>query len=71
MRVTDTTREQLRCERIRRRLLQDGYEQVGEGGGMLWELYRGKRQGHRIVDAAVDPAGKSVWVRIVPPDTTR
>jgi hypothetical protein len=41
-----------------------GYEEVGEGGGRLWELRRGYRVGQRIVDAVVSPHGLSVFVKV-------
>jgi hypothetical protein len=41
MLVTDRTREALRCRRVRRKLAADGFEEVGENGGKLWELQRG------------------------------
>lgn len=43
----------------------DGWEEIGEGGGKLWELYRGFRTSHRIVDARIAPDGKSIFVKIV------
>ena len=64
MLVTTRTRRQLIVRRIRRDLAERGYERVGEGGGKLWEMYRGGRQGHRITAVEVDPDGMSVWVRI-------
>lgn len=47
------------------KLLGDGWEEVGEGGGKLWELYRGYRRGHRIVDVRITPDGLSLLVKIV------
>lgn len=40
-----------------------GYEKIGEGGGKLWELYRGWRTDQRIVDAIVDPGGRAIWIK--------
>lgn len=48
-----------------RKLSAHGWEEVGEGGGKLWELYRGYRTSHRIVDARITPDGKSLLVKIV------
>lgn len=64
MKVTDYTRERLRCLRERKKLLAAGYEEIGEGGGRLWDLYRGVRYDCRIVDAVVAPEGKTVFVKI-------
>lgn len=47
------------------RLTKDGWEEIGEGGGKIWELYRGFRTSHRIVDARIAPDGKSIFVKIV------
>ncbi len=46
-------------------LRAEGWEEVGEGGGKLWELYRGFRTSHRIVDARITPDGLSLLVKIV------
>jgi hypothetical protein len=48
-----------------RKLLADGWEEVGERGGNLWELYRGFRYNCRIVDARITPDGMSLLVKIV------
>jgi hypothetical protein len=61
--MTDRTREVLRCRRIRRQLAADGFEEIGEGGGKLWELHRGFRIGHIITAVAIAPEGKSVFVK--------
>jgi len=45
-------------------MTERGYEEVGEGGGKLWEIYRGGRVGAKIVDAIVAPHGMSVYVKI-------
>ena len=66
MKVTDRTRALLAQKRQQRDLYAKGYEYVGEGGGNLWQLYRGSRRGHRIVDAIVDSAGLGVYVKIEP-----
>jgi hypothetical protein len=62
--VTEITRKSLAIRRQRRDLLAIGYEEVGEGGGLLWQLERGARQSQRIVDAVISVGGKSVFVKI-------
>lgn len=63
--VTDQTREALRCRRIRRKLAADGFEEVGENGGRLWELQCGlKWLGHVITAVAIAPEGKTVFVKM-------
>jgi len=52
--------------RVVTHLVSDGYEEIGEGGGRLWEIYRGARVGQRITDAVVAPDGMSVYVKIEP-----
>lgn len=66
MKVTAFTRETLRCRRSRRALLAAGFEEIGENGGRLWQLYRGARQDHRIVAVVIAPEGKSLFVKIEP-----
>jgi hypothetical protein len=63
MLVTDRTKEYLRCRRIRRKLLAEGFEEVSEGGGNLWELHRGYRTDRILTDAVIAPEGKSVFVK--------
>lgn len=63
MRVTDRTREALRCRRIRRNLIAAGFEEIGEGGGSLWQLHRGFGTDHIITAVAIAPEGKSVFVK--------
>jgi hypothetical protein len=63
MKVTDLTREILRCRRERRRLLKNGWEEISQNGGRLWELHSGYRQRHRIVAVCIGPDGKSVWIK--------
>ena len=67
MKVTNFTRHALHERRERRKLLAAGYEEVGEGGGKLWELERGWRYGYRIVDVKIAPEGRSLFVLIEPP----
>lgn len=64
--VTGLTTDLLKRERFRRNLIKRGYEQIGERGGKLWELYRGCRIGHRIVAVEIDPDGIRLWVKIEP-----
>lgn len=40
-----------------------GWEKVGEGGGNLWELNRGCRIGHKIVDVRIAADGVSLWIK--------
>lgn len=65
MKVTDTTRRVLAYRRTIRQWLKEGYEDLGETGGNLWQIYRGVRRGKKIVDARVAPDGMSVFVKIV------
>lgn len=67
MLVNDRTRKAFAYSRQRRNLEAKGYEEVGEGGGKLWELYRGYRRNQRIVDAIVAAHGMSVFVKIEKP----
>ena len=63
MKVTNLTRTRLACRRQARNLMALGYEEVGERGGRLWELYRGGRTDHIITDVKVAVGGKSLFVR--------
>ena len=64
MHVTDRTREALRCRRIRRKLLADGFEEIGESGGHLWELHRDIKRDHSTITAvAMAPEGKTLFVK--------
>jgi hypothetical protein len=64
MLVTDLTRSRLHFRRTVRRWRAEGFEEIGEGGGRLWEIYRGGRMGQRITAARVAPDGMSVYVKI-------
>lgn len=66
MRVTQRTRLALASRRSRKALLSAGYEEVGEGGGRLWELHRGWRQNHIITDVTIAPDGKSLFIKTAP-----
>ncbi len=63
MHVTDQTREALRCRRIRRKLVADGFEEIGGNGGHLWELHRDIKRDHAITAVAIAPEGKSLFVK--------
>lgn len=39
-----------------------GYEKIGENGGNLWELTRGRRFNHVIKDVKISIDGKSLWI---------
>lgn len=65
MLVTDRTREALRCRRIRRKLTADGFEEIGENGGHLWELHRDIKRDHNTITAvAIAPEGKTLFVKV-------
>lgn len=64
MKVTQWTRDALAMRRFKRRFEAMGYEEVDDGRGPLWELYRGYRTGHRIVAVVISPSGKSLFVKI-------
>lgn len=63
MLVTGTTRSALRIRRDRRDHMKDGWEFFGEGGGKLWELYRGGRYNQRIVAVEIAACGKALWIK--------
>lgn len=63
MKVTGITKRNLHIRRERKRLLAEGYEEVGEGGGRLWELYRGCRIGYIITDVVIGPDGLSLLIK--------
>ena len=64
MHVTDRTREVLRCRRIRRKLVADGFEEIGESGGHLWELHRDIKRDHDTITAvAIAPEGETLFVK--------
>jgi hypothetical protein len=63
MLMTPTTKGRLACRRDEREMLAAGYERVGEGGGALWELYRGPRMGHVITDVKIAKDGVSLWIK--------
>jgi hypothetical protein len=61
---TQWQKDVLSGRRESREMTKAGWEYVGEGGGRLWELVRGPRQAHRIVEARISSGGKGVWVKI-------
>ncbi|TGR83030.1 hypothetical protein EN866_34440 [Mesorhizobium sp. M2D.F.Ca.ET.223.01.1.1] len=63
MRVTAFTKEALAVRRDIRDQERDGWEYVGEGGGDLWQLYRGSRFSHRITDVRIAACGKALWIK--------
>lgn len=71
MKLTETTREVLRCRRVRRDLAAAGYEEVDERGGKLWQLHRGGRTRHTIVHSIVGPEGNTVFIKVVPPEVDK
>jgi hypothetical protein len=63
VKFNSTTRSALAFRRDVRDMTAAGFEKVGEGGGRLWELNRGGRFMHRIVECKISVCGKAVWVR--------
>lgn len=61
--VTDVTRKILKVRRDARDHRRDGWERVGEGGGRLWELYRGMRDDHKILEVEIASCGKALWIK--------
>lgn len=68
--LTQATRQSLAVRRQRRDLTAAGYEEVDDSGGRLWELNRGHRWGHRIVDVVIGHSGKNLFVKIEAPALT-
>ena len=64
MKLTEATKQILAARRQRRDLLAVGFEELGEGGGRIWELHRGARVGQRIRQVEIALGGKSVYVRV-------
>lgn len=63
MKVTGFTRQAMAVRKDIRDMERDGWEFVGEGGGRLWELERGGRWDHIIVDVQIAASGKGVWIK--------
>lgn len=69
MKFTVLTRNALWTRRERRKLSREGWEEVGESGGRLWELHRGYRIGHVITDVRIGPEGRTLFIKTA--DTVR
>ncbi len=67
MLVTPHARAALAHRRLLRKWTQEGFEDLGERGGNLWEIYRWRRIGHVIKDVRIAPDGMSVFVRVGKP----
>jgi hypothetical protein len=63
MKLTERSRDILKYRRAVRDLKADGFEEVGEGGGKIWELHRGWRYRHIITDVKIGPDGKSLYIK--------
>ena len=63
MKVTALTKRNLHIRRERKRLFAEGYEEIGENGGRLWELYRGFRIGYVITEVVIGPDGCSLFIK--------
>ncbi len=63
MKMPRLTKEGLDYRRDQFAMRKDGWEFVGEDGGRLWELYRGCRMAHRIVDVRIAAGGKGLWIK--------
>lgn len=68
MMLSALTRESLRVRRERRRLEAEGWQEVGEGGGRLWQLHRGSLIDHIITDVCIGPTGKTIFIKTAPAD---
>jgi hypothetical protein len=66
MKLTQASRDILQYRRSVRKLTNDGYEEIGEGGGKLWELYRGWRHDHVITDVVIGPDRKALFIKTAP-----
>jgi len=66
MLVTKFTRDALNYRRTTKKWEAEGFEDLGESGGKLGEIYRGGRYTQRITEARIAPDGMSVWVKIEP-----
>jgi hypothetical protein len=63
MKLTATTKRILGVRRFRRNMEAVGYEDISEGG-KLWELDRGSRIGHKIVDVKIGPDGRTLFAKV-------
>ena len=59
---SNRSKEAIRIRRDYRDMERADYQPL-ESGGKLWELYRGGRSGHKIVEAVVAADGLGVWVK--------
>jgi hypothetical protein len=53
----------LASRREHRDLPKQGWEYLGEGGGKLWELYRGYRIGYEITEVRIAASGTALWIK--------
>ncbi len=58
--MTLTTRQALAARRMKRDMLALGYEKVRGP----WDLVRGGRWRHVIIDCKIDAYGKDLWVKV-------
>jgi hypothetical protein len=63
VKVNQFVKDALRLRRDKRDMAKAGWEFVGERGGDLWELYRGGRGRHRIVDVRIAACGRALWIK--------
>jgi len=63
MKVSRFTRDALKVRRDMRDHLKDGWEFVSEGGGNLWQLYRGGRTNEKIIAVEISACGKAIWIK--------
>lgn len=66
MKMTEYSKAVLHYRRTVKQWKDEGFEDLGERGGNLWQIYRGSRCGQIIHEARVAPDGMSVFVRIAP-----
>ena len=59
MLVTKVTREELKQRRLAREMTAKGYERISGP----WDVIRGTRWRHKIVDTVIDANGRNVWVK--------
>lgn len=64
---TQFQKDVLAARREIRDMERAGYERLGEGGGKIWELVRGGRIGHEIIDVKIAYDKTSVWVKVERP----
>lgn len=66
MKMTEYTKKAIHYRRTVKQWKAEGFEEVGEHGGNLWQIYRGGKCGQIIHEARVAPDGMSIFVRIAP-----